>query len=461
MELVDVSSAVLSYMGLLTQNFQRTGENGRIFLRLLANSTIKDYAVGTEDYRILKDRILDIFQSVPMLDKTAVLRATGRRGTYGSIYMDKSDPNIIYKVIDLPTDEIGGLEKMHSFLKETFIQHLINTDPELGKHAPKVFGIYKNMPSGMPTSVTIKMSKSNITLYDRIQKKVPAVRFDWLAPNLIEVIKVLVKLHTKYHFTHRDFKSDNIMYKENVPQFIDYGMACIHFRAFGAEYNVMNNVYYTSRSKCRIEQDISLLLLKLQIDFGSFFDERLKQFMADIGMPRFIGILNGIKAAKNTEAGLLGKKAVLFHMAYNRNNTLMKRPDVGPNFTPEFVLSKLGVIVGSRTALAPTRVNVPVVPTRVNVPVVPSRVNVPVSDRMSFLPPRFLPPAMQPPTRANIPVRRINLTNKRQALPTRVNAPPTRVNAPRLNNTRKKGYLIGTQGSPTDYAIIPLRRAQA
>ena len=343
MELVEVSAAVTSYMNLFVPEFQRIKNNGELLLRLLSINTMDDFQVGGADYNIVAQRLADIFQSIPQLSPTSNLRSTGTSGTYGSIYKNTGENTAIYKVIDLPAQTDVRLKRMMAFLKETFIQHILSSDPQYGRHVPKVLGIYKDAATGLPSSLTIKMERSNITLKQRLTKKIPSIQFNYLQPILVELIKLLRNLHMKYHFTHRDFKSDNIMYKERVVQFIDFGMSCIHFKAWGKDYNVINNVYYTSRSKCMIEQDIALLLLKMQLDFGQYFDDRIKKFMADVGMPQFMNTLGQIKAQKNA----VGPEIKLFHVASNRNNTLYyKKPGAGANFSPDFVLGKLGIITG-------------------------------------------------------------------------------------------------------------------
>lgn len=449
MELVDVSTAVLSYMNLFVQEFQRTGENGKILLKLLSIGSLNDFATGSNDYNIIVSRIKEIFNSITPLERVKTLKTTGKAGVYGSLYSDPNEPSAVYKVIELPMDEDRRNSFMLSFLKETFIQHLISADSELGKHAPKVLGIYKNVPTGTPSSLTIKMEKSNITLQQRIQKKVPTVRLDYLRPILIDIIRLLMKLQDKYHFTHRDFKSNNIMYKEGTLQFIDFGMACIHFKAFGESYNVINNMYHTTRSKCMIEQDIGLLMLNLQLLFGTYFDDAMKNFMNNIGMPAFMNILNGLKAQKNAAAGLLGQKVRLFNIAYNRNNVLYRRANVGPNFKPEFVLSKLGQIVGTAIPSSNpllTQQKQRVIQTQTN------RKNFTNMKRNIFAPTpirktlknatRIAPPMTQPQ-----PQTQPQNISKFQTLPVKATA-------------AQKQFLVGTVGSPTHYALMPLRAVQ-
>jgi serine/threonine protein kinase len=458
MELVDVSAAVLSYMNMFVQDFQRTGENGRILLKLLSISSLNDYKVGGEDYNLIVSRMKEIISSVPSLERSRTLKATGKAGVYGSLYSDPNEPGAVYKVIELPADEVRQFTFILSFLKETFIQHLISSDPDLGKHAPKVLGIYKNTPTGIPSSLTIKMEKSNITLQSRIQKKEPVVRLDYLRPILIDIIRLLMKLQDKYHFTHRDFKTNNIMYKENVLQIIDYGMACIHFKAFGMDYNIINNTYHTSRSKCMIEQDIALLMVNLQLMFGTYFDEPMKAFMSSIGMPNFMNILNKLKTQKNTAAGLLGAKVRLFNIAYNHNNVLYKRSNVGPNFKPEFVLSKLGQIVG--TAIQP-RIS-QVAATRKNLTNMKRNIFAPAPSRQTFkVATRIAPPPIaqtQVPIVAKAPIEQ----TETQVPIAQTQAP---IAAKALNNAKnrlaQKEFLVGTVSSPTHYALMPLRAIQA
>lgn len=423
MELVDVSTAVLSYMNLFSQALQRTGENGKILLSLLAISSLNDFQVGGDDYNLIVARIKEIYGAVNSLERSRILRTTDKAGVYGTIYTDPSEPSAVYKVIELPTDEARRLTFMLSFLKETFIQHLLSSDQELGKHVPKVLGIYKNVTTGMPTALTIKMEKSNITLQKRIQNKIKreqTLTLAYMQPILTNIIRLMLKLQDKYHFTHRDLKSNNIMYREGVLQLIDFGMACIHFRAFGTEYNVINNVYHTSRSKCLIEQDIALLLLNLQLLFSDKFDASMKTFMDSVGMPNFLNILNKLKAEKNAA----GQQVRQFNIAYNRNDVLYKRSNVGPNFKPEFVLSKLGELIFTG-APAPD-IQVEAKPTILQ------------NTRKNFI---------------------NNATRIRPPMP--MTQMPQAITQKPLNNTRKritqKGFLIGTQSSPTHYALMPLR----
>ena len=192
-------------------------------------------------------------------------------GAYGIVY-ETLDGNYILKFIILgpppttPAEEGEYIALNRSIIKEVFIQHYLQSDPEshINGTIPKVHGIYMaNKSRGI---IVIQMEKLDMTV-DKLWKDLVAANPDRKLPFgnmkdfLTNLISGLQQLYNKYMFSHRDLKLDNIMLTvpDGYMKFIDFGMSALTVNLDGALYRIVNDDNYLYDITCSPKQDLGIL----------------------------------------------------------------------------------------------------------------------------------------------------------------------------------------------------------
>ena len=263
-----------------------------------------------------------------------VYSATGKRGTYGEVFSVAGKSTIVKKIAFYQGTDNKSFKYFFSLLKELLIQFILSNDPDLGVHVPKLHSVKR---SGTHT-LLVEMDKADYTFRDWLIDTISRNRilaFETVRPRIKEILQVLIAFNKKYDFAHRDFKLDNIMYTGigagATVKFIDFGMSCIGFTYGGAPVKIINDIYYSSTSTCKVEQDIGLFLLRFLTEMYKYLDIDFMIFLTEARAVNFKQHLGGLKSALQLD-----------HRAYNKNGLLFGTAPVSGFFKPAEVMRLLG-----------------------------------------------------------------------------------------------------------------------
>ena len=137
-----------------------------------------------------------------------------------------------FKAIKYITDDLSDHEALVDVLQECIIQAVIAETTKgkpNGPYAPLLYDVGWDMDED---KLYICSELLDNKLENLIEGSTPAVN-DAIIPNaLIQLADALDFLHKSYEFSHRDLKSDNVMYSTRADgsyqfRFIDFGLSCM------------------------------------------------------------------------------------------------------------------------------------------------------------------------------------------------------------------------------------------
>jgi serine/threonine protein kinase len=289
-----------------------------------------------------------IYSQIPDAGPNALIK-TGKKGTYGEVFTVAGKDTIIKKINFFQGTDIASYRYFFAILKELLVQFILSNDRELGNHIPKLFSIKK---SGTH-NILVEMEKADYTfrdwLYDMIARE-GQLNFASVKPRIKDIFGILIKLHKKYRFTHRDFKLDNVMYSgvgdNAVVKIIDFGMSCISITFNGRSIRIINDVYYSGTSTCKIEQDIGLFLFNFLYEMSQNLDQEFSRFLTDAGVKNFEKHLAAIPSQLS-----------VFHRAYNKNGAMFSGAPISSLFKPAQIMQLLEALQLKTAAYAVARRN--------------------------------------------------------------------------------------------------------
>ncbi len=276
-------------------------------------------------------------------------------GSYGRIKKVKSPQTGLVKMITFSILDPDLINDIRFFIKEVFIQYILNSDVKYKKHIPQIYGIYK------------KVQDDNITLYVHMQQALQTfynARGDFTDFRnfygfMKSLVKLMLDLNIDYKFAHRDFKTDNIVFMpadipgltNNYVGLIDFGFSTLTLQLEGENYQITNDSMYDYHVMANPRQDFGILLVNLYTDFITTFrvDDFISWFFetifqGDEANPIIIEVKRRQDARGNNS---------LFHGAYNYNGLLTAHPE-SHRFSPEQIMNVLNQLADLYNIQHPT-----------------------------------------------------------------------------------------------------------
>lgn len=186
-------------------------------------------------------------------------------GTYGKTYLVKpTTENNTYaiKVMDVQNEM-----EIRNIISEVLMNILLYEGTAYETNGPYVPRVYEVAISSDRNTIMVRYERMTGTLGQYLNHQ-PVSANDRIVPQaILDILKLLGFLETKFQFNHRDLKSDNIMYvlKDNKPvwRLIDLGASCMKWNGYTLS---SASIFASDRPCIHIGRDITFLLTELVLD---------------------------------------------------------------------------------------------------------------------------------------------------------------------------------------------------
>ena len=218
-------------------------------------------------------------------------------GTFGNVYECTMAGSSEYVVKEMKYEDEGDFK---ATLLETIIQIIVVKETEGSEHtewnpslkgpfAPRVYDFGYDSSTGKAFIFAEKMRKTIRTLISGWVGSANSGKD--MAMTLGKIAGVLSELYTKLAFNHRDFKSDNIMYKKNSKGYtlrlIDFGMSCMTWN--GIHLQAASTLFPTSHTCYRPSRDLSALFFEISDYVNSHLSKETRNLLHEFVILRVNG----------------------------------------------------------------------------------------------------------------------------------------------------------------------------
>jgi serine/threonine protein kinase len=208
-------------------------------------------------------------------------------GSFGTTYkvVSREQTFAIKKIKQLDT------RKLWDSIKEVILQILLydaTKDLSDGPYVPRVFEIAYHAKKQALYIVQEMMDGTLESLINHRTKEENEIK---LLDDFEVIAKQLEWLGKHLEFNHRDFKSDNIMYKNNSKGYtlrlIDFGMSCMTWK--GIHLQAYSTLYPTSHTCYRSSRDLSALFFEISDYVKSHLSKKTRNLLHEFVILRVNG----------------------------------------------------------------------------------------------------------------------------------------------------------------------------
>jgi len=208
-------------------------------------------------------------------------------GSFGTTYKAISNG----KDFAIKQIKLDHTRALWNSIKEVIIQILLyeaTKDLPDGPYVPQVFEIAYNRKKD---KLYIIQELMDGTLESLINHRTKEENETQLLDDFEVIATQLEWLGTQLQFNHRDFKSDNIMYKNNSKGYtlrlIDFGMSCMTWK--GIHLQAASTLFPTSHTCYRPSRDLSALFFEISDYVKSHLSKEMRNLLHEFVILRVNG----------------------------------------------------------------------------------------------------------------------------------------------------------------------------
>ena len=184
------------------------------------------------------------------------------KGSYGTIFKARSDKNDLVAIKRVKVQDTIELWEMVREIIIQIILYEVTKDLPDGPYVPAIYEMAYDATKHHFYSVQELMDG---TLESLIKKRSKRENETQLPEDLVEIATKLEWLGTHLKFNHRDFKSDNVMYKKTSKGYslrlIDFGMSCLTWKDI--PFTATKTLFPPSHECYRSSRDLTALLFEI------------------------------------------------------------------------------------------------------------------------------------------------------------------------------------------------------
>ncbi len=214
------------------------------------------------------------------LDSYKVRRTLGQ-GTYGTTLEVESVRSGARYALKLQRyDDIKAIDNV---VRESIMNILMEKESATEEHGPYVNRFYEIGHIVGSKAIVMRIQLLDGTLGDYLIQKTKEENDRVIPSFLIQISKILEFLQHQLNMSHRDLKSDNVMYElvDGIPQprLIDFGLTCLTWN----DIHISTTSFFPEDHTClRSSRDMSQFIMELLLDFETEMSESLYNKLGSI-----------------------------------------------------------------------------------------------------------------------------------------------------------------------------------
>jgi serine/threonine protein kinase len=241
----------------------------------------------------------DIDALAPILEATSTHLTTNRgtyaykrklgEGTFGTTYQASyNDTHVAIKL--LQQDKDGDASERHKnetlwdFIKETILQILLYDATKKLPDGPYVPKLYEIAYDKEREHLYIVQEMMDGTFEHLIKSRSKLENEEELPKDFQIIASQLEWLGNHFQFNHRDFKSDNIMYKKTKDHYklrlIDFGQSCMTWH--GHVLSAASYIFPATRQCYRKSRDLTALFFEIAVYEGSYISRKTRDLLHEL-----------------------------------------------------------------------------------------------------------------------------------------------------------------------------------
>jgi serine/threonine protein kinase len=209
------------------------------------------------------------------------VRRTLGQGTYGTTLEVESVRSGARYALKLQRyDDVGVIDNI---VRESIMNILMEKESATEQHGPYVSRFYEIGHIVDSKAVVMRIQLLDGTLGDYLIQKTKQENDTVIPKLLIQVSNIIEFFQTRLKLSHRDLKSDNVMYElidgEPYARLIDFGLTCLTWN----DIHISTSTFFPKDHTClRSTRDMSQFIMELLLDFESEMSEKLYNTLGSI-----------------------------------------------------------------------------------------------------------------------------------------------------------------------------------
>jgi serine/threonine protein kinase len=184
------------------------------------------------------------------------------KGSYGTIFRARSNKN---DVVAIKRVNVQDRIELWEMVREIIIQIILYEATKNLPDGPYVPAIYEMAYDATKHHFYSVQELMDGTLESLIKKRSKRENETQLLEDLVDIATKLEWLGTHLKFNHRDFKSDNVMYKKTskgyVLRLIDFGLSCLTWKHI--PFTATNTLFPPTHECYRTSRDLTAILFEI------------------------------------------------------------------------------------------------------------------------------------------------------------------------------------------------------
>ena len=199
------------------------------------------------------------------------------KGSFGTTYQASyKDTNVAIKLLTPDSDET-----LWDFIKETILQILLYDATKKLSDGPYVPSVHEIAYDKKHKQLYIVQEMLDGT-FEQLIKSRTKQENELQLPNDFQAIATQLEwLGTHLQFNHRDFKSDNIMYKGTKEHYtlylIDFGQSCMTWN--GHVLSAASYIFPATRQCYRKSRDLTALFFEIAVYEGNYITKKTRELL--------------------------------------------------------------------------------------------------------------------------------------------------------------------------------------
>jgi len=199
------------------------------------------------------------------------------KGSYGTTY------RAVHNGKDIAIKQLRprNSEELWDAIKETILQILLYHETKKQKDGPYVPEIYEIAYDPKEKQLFMIQEMMDGTFESLIKSRTKLENETHLPQEFQTIASQLEWLGQHLQFNHRDFKSDNIMYKQHGSTYelrlIDFGQSCMTWH--GHVLSAASYIFPTTRKCYRKSRDLTALFFEIAVYEGSYISKKTRELL--------------------------------------------------------------------------------------------------------------------------------------------------------------------------------------